>query len=195
MRAASRPGGSPNARAYSRENWVALSYPTSIAAAVTLAPPATSIVRACISRICFWYCRGLRAVTDLNQAEHAHPGVHEFDRHRGDGKTMVARRRRCALVCRNQTPYLTPVWKCSRATCPRNSANAASGSTPCRPARSATEPGGGLNEQFERLLASQTALGRVGEPDDVGRVIATLLSEDSAWINGQSVEVAGGYMI
>ena len=37
-----------------------------------------------------------------------------------------------------------------------------------------TELGGGLNDEFEALLASQTALGRVGEPDDVGRVIAGL---------------------
>jgi len=58
-----------------------------------------------------------------------------------------------------------------------------------------TELGGGLNDEFEALLASQTALGRVGEPGDVGRVIATLLSAESAWINAQSIEVAGGYMI
>jgi NAD(P)-dependent dehydrogenase (short-subunit alcohol dehydrogenase family) len=58
-----------------------------------------------------------------------------------------------------------------------------------------TELGGGLTDAFEALLASQTALGRVGEPDDVGRVIATLLSADSGWINAQTVEVAGGYFI
>jgi NAD(P)-dependent dehydrogenase (short-subunit alcohol dehydrogenase family) len=58
-----------------------------------------------------------------------------------------------------------------------------------------TELGGGLNGEFEALLASQTALGRVGEPDDVGRVIASLLSDDSGWINAQSIEVAGGYNI
>ena len=58
-----------------------------------------------------------------------------------------------------------------------------------------TELGGGLNDEFEALLASQTALGRVGEPDDVGRVIAGLLSDDQAWINAQSIEVAGGYII
>ncbi len=58
-----------------------------------------------------------------------------------------------------------------------------------------TDLGGGLNGEFEALLASQTALGRVGEPDDVGRVIAGLLSEDNAWINAQSIEVAGGYII
>lgn len=58
-----------------------------------------------------------------------------------------------------------------------------------------TELGGGLNDEFEALLASQTALGRVGEPDDVARVIATLLSEDSAWINGQRIDVSGGYIL
>ncbi|SFX80362.1 SDR family NAD(P)-dependent oxidoreductase [Azotobacter vinelandii] len=58
-----------------------------------------------------------------------------------------------------------------------------------------TELGGGLNDEFEALLASQTALGRVGEPDDVGRVIANLLSDDSGWVNAQSIEVGGGYII
>jgi len=45
------------------------------------------------------------------------------------------------------------------------------------------------------MLAGQTALGRVGEPDDVGGAIAGLLSEESRWINAQSIEVAGGYII
>ncbi len=58
-----------------------------------------------------------------------------------------------------------------------------------------TDLGGGLNAEFETLLAGQTALGRVGEPDDVGRVVASLLSDESAWINAQSIEVAGGYLI
>jgi NAD(P)-dependent dehydrogenase (short-subunit alcohol dehydrogenase family) len=58
-----------------------------------------------------------------------------------------------------------------------------------------TELGGGLNDEFEALLASQTALGRVGEPEDVARVIGTLLSDEGAWINAQNIEVAGGYNI
>jgi NAD(P)-dependent dehydrogenase (short-subunit alcohol dehydrogenase family) len=58
-----------------------------------------------------------------------------------------------------------------------------------------TDLGGGLNDEFEALLAGQTALGRVGEPDDVGRVVASLLSGESAWINAQTIEVAGGYAI
>lgn len=58
-----------------------------------------------------------------------------------------------------------------------------------------TELGGGLDDAFEALLASQTALGRIGEPDDIGRVIAGLLSDETGWINAQTIEVSGGYMI
>lgn len=58
-----------------------------------------------------------------------------------------------------------------------------------------TELGGGLNDEFEAMLASQTALGRVGEPDDVGCMIASLLSDDNRWINAQNIEIAGGYVI
>jgi NAD(P)-dependent dehydrogenase (short-subunit alcohol dehydrogenase family) len=58
-----------------------------------------------------------------------------------------------------------------------------------------TELGGGLNDEFENMLAAQTALGRVGEPQDVASVIVMLLSEEGAWINAQTLEVAGGYVI
>lgn len=58
-----------------------------------------------------------------------------------------------------------------------------------------TELGGGLTPEFEELLAGQTSLGRVGEPEEVGSVVATLLSQDGRWINAQTIEVAGGYNI
>lgn len=58
-----------------------------------------------------------------------------------------------------------------------------------------TELGGGLNDEFEVMLAGQTALGRVGEAIDVGRVIASLLGEELGWVNAQSIEVGGGYQI
>lgn len=58
-----------------------------------------------------------------------------------------------------------------------------------------TDLGGGLTPEFEELLASQTALGRVGEPEDVARVIAALAGDDMAWVNAQNIEVAGGYVI
>ncbi len=58
-----------------------------------------------------------------------------------------------------------------------------------------TELGGGLNREFETLLAGQTALGRIGEPDDVGSLIAGLLSDDHRWVNAQTIEVSGGYVV
>jgi NAD(P)-dependent dehydrogenase (short-subunit alcohol dehydrogenase family) len=58
-----------------------------------------------------------------------------------------------------------------------------------------TELGGGLNDEFETLLAGQTALGRVGEPDDVADAVASLLADDNRWINAQNIEVAGGFTI
>lgn len=51
------------------------------------------------------------------------------------------------------------------------------------------------NPEFAALLASQTALGRIGEAEDVGRVIAMMASDDAGWINAQTIEVGGGYMI
>ena len=37
-----------------------------------------------------------------------------------------------------------------------------------------------------------TALGRAGQPDDIGPMIASLLSEDNRWIDGQRIEVQDG---
>jgi NAD(P)-dependent dehydrogenase (short-subunit alcohol dehydrogenase family) len=42
-----------------------------------------------------------------------------------------------------------------------------------------TELGGGLNDEFQALLSAQTALGRVGEPEDVASAIVRLLSDDN----------------
>jgi len=42
-------------------------------------------------------------------------------------------------------------------------------------------------------LAARTALGRVGEPDDVGAVIATLLGDECRWITAQTIDVSGGF--
>jgi NAD(P)-dependent dehydrogenase (short-subunit alcohol dehydrogenase family) len=58
-----------------------------------------------------------------------------------------------------------------------------------------TDFGGGAvrdNPQLNALIASQTALGRVGKPDDIGGVLALLLAPESRWINGQRLEAAGG---
>ncbi len=46
--------------------------------------------------------------------------------------------------------------------------------------------------EYNQFFAGMTALGRVGVPDDVGPVIASLLSEDNRWVNAQRIEVSGG---
>lgn len=45
------------------------------------------------------------------------------------------------------------------------------------------------------VFAKMTALGRVGVPDDIGPMIASLLSDDNRWVNGQRIEVSGGQVI
>ena len=54
--------------------------------------------------------------------------------------------------------------------------------------------GGGVrdNEHINKHIASITALGRVGLPDDIGSVIAFLCTDDAKWINAQRIEVSGG---
>jgi NAD(P)-dependent dehydrogenase (short-subunit alcohol dehydrogenase family) len=58
-----------------------------------------------------------------------------------------------------------------------------------------TDFGGGMvrdNKQVNDYVASVTALGRVGLPDDIGGVVAFLCTEDAKWVNGQRIEVSGG---
>lgn len=66
------------------------------------------------------------------------------------------------------------------------------------PGAIATEFGGGENrdnEQKRKLISGATALGRVGEAEDIGGVVAFLCSEDARWINGQRIEVSGGIFL
>lgn len=48
------------------------------------------------------------------------------------------------------------------------------------------------NPQMKGFLAANAALGRVGQADDIGTVVAFLCSDDSKWVNGQRIEVSGG---
>jgi len=66
------------------------------------------------------------------------------------------------------------------------------------PGAIATDFGGGAvrdNPEVNRGIAAQTALGRVGEADDVGGAVALLLAPEARWITGQRIEVSGGMML
>lgn len=51
------------------------------------------------------------------------------------------------------------------------------------------------NSGINQFIASQTALGRVGKPDDIGNVIAMLISDEAHWVNAQRIEASGGMFI
>lgn len=46
--------------------------------------------------------------------------------------------------------------------------------------------------QVVELIASQTALGRIGHADDIGSVVASLCTNDFKWVTGQRIEASGG---
>ena len=66
------------------------------------------------------------------------------------------------------------------------------------PGAIATDFSGGMvrdNPDYNRMVANVTALGRAGLPDDIGPMIASLLSDDNRWVNAQRIEVSGGMNI
>jgi len=61
-----------------------------------------------------------------------------------------------------------------------------------------TDFSGGIvrdNPTVNKMIAENTALGRAGLPEDLGPMIASLLSEENHWVNAQRIEVAGGVAI
>ena len=58
-----------------------------------------------------------------------------------------------------------------------------------------TDFGGGVvrdNPDMNQMIASSTALGRAGLPDDIGGVVASLFSPEMGWVNAQRIEASGG---
>lgn len=66
------------------------------------------------------------------------------------------------------------------------------------PGAIATDFSGGMvrdNPEVNKQVAAMTALGRVGVPDDIGPMIASILSDDNRWVNAQRIEASGGMSI
>ena len=62
------------------------------------------------------------------------------------------------------------------------------------PGAIATDFSGGIvrdNPDVNKRVADMTAPGGVGDPDDIGPMIAALLSDDNRWVNAQRIEVSG----
>ncbi|HUC50727.1 MAG TPA: SDR family oxidoreductase [Xanthobacteraceae bacterium] len=65
------------------------------------------------------------------------------------------------------------------------------------PGATETDFAGGLirKPEYNERVASVTAMGRVGVPDDIGPAIASLLSDEYRWMTGQRIEVSGGQQL
>jgi NAD(P)-dependent dehydrogenase (short-subunit alcohol dehydrogenase family) len=66
------------------------------------------------------------------------------------------------------------------------------------PGAVATDFSGGMvrdTPELAQRISSMTALGRVGQPDDLGAMIASLVSDANRWISGQRIEVSGGMLV
>ncbi len=66
------------------------------------------------------------------------------------------------------------------------------------PGAIATDFGGGAvrdNADVNQMVASFTALGRVGEADDIGGAAAALMRPGAGWITGQRIEASGGMFL
>lgn len=66
------------------------------------------------------------------------------------------------------------------------------------PGPTRTRLGGDAFDKYPEIiedLAKKTILGRIGEPADIGKVVAFLLSDDGAWITGQDIAASGGYAL
>jgi 3-oxoacyl-[acyl-carrier protein] reductase len=56
-----------------------------------------------------------------------------------------------------------------------------------------THAAGVMGSDFEKQMVARTALGRLGQPDDVARVAVFLASDDAAWLTGERLAASGGY--
>lgn len=56
-----------------------------------------------------------------------------------------------------------------------------------------THAAGVIGSELEKSMIAKTALGRLGQPDDIARVAVFLASEDSGWLTGERIAASGGY--
>ncbi len=57
-----------------------------------------------------------------------------------------------------------------------------------------TDFGGGRTDEMRSRLGEATAMGPMGQAEDIGPLIAALLSEEFRWVDGQRIEATGGHL-
>jgi 3-oxoacyl-[acyl-carrier protein] reductase len=56
-----------------------------------------------------------------------------------------------------------------------------------------THAAGVIGSDFEKSMVARTALGRLGQPDDIARIAVFLASDAAAWVTGERLAASGGY--
>jgi 3-oxoacyl-[acyl-carrier protein] reductase len=56
-----------------------------------------------------------------------------------------------------------------------------------------THAAGAIGSDFEKAMVSKTALGRIGQPDDIARIAVFLASDDAGWLTGERITASGGW--
>jgi 3-oxoacyl-[acyl-carrier protein] reductase len=56
-----------------------------------------------------------------------------------------------------------------------------------------THAAGVIGSDFEKDMVARTALGRLGQPDDIARIAVFLASDAAAWVTGERLTASGGY--
>ena len=56
-----------------------------------------------------------------------------------------------------------------------------------------THTAGIIGSDFEKQMVAKTALGRIGQPEDISKVAVFLASDDSSWMTGERLVASGGF--
>ena len=115
------------------------------------------------------------------------------DRHSTDGRRAPTYATRLCGLCRNERRHRSADALHGQGIGARKiSVNVVA------PGAIETDFAGGVvcdNQEFNKLIASQAALGRVGLPAEIGGAVASLLADDNHWITGQRIEASGGMLL
>ena len=148
---------------------------------------------------------GLRTYLTLHEAMHGMKVIAVSSAVSGEGKTSVAAQLAVSLASATgertllidgdmRSPDVDKIFGVEREP---GLADVLQGELPVEEAIETDFNGGHVRDDanLNRAIAAQTALGRVGLPDDVGGAVAMLLAPENHWITGQRIEASGGMLL
>ncbi|GAB6851049.1 SDR family NAD(P)-dependent oxidoreductase [Paraburkholderia kururiensis] len=119
-------------------------------------------------------------------------------KHLGEGASIV----NVSSVVTRITPAYTTVYSATKGAVDAATSSLAKELGPRKIRVNAVNPGlietegthaaSVIGSDMESSVLAQTPLGRIGQPDDIARVVVFLASDDSRWITGEHLNASGG---